>query len=63
MTLNLYDGAKLIGSANSERAARAMARKYLGCSRVSEWSETDGWCLYPTGADEDTERVIRVVVA
>lgn len=47
----------------SEREARALARKWLGCARVTETPETDGWSLWPVGAAEDTTNVVRVEVA
>lgn len=47
----------------SERAARSLAREWLGCARVTETAETDGWALWPVGASEDTDRVVRVEVA
>lgn len=50
-------------SVTSERAARALAREWLGCRRVTETPETDGWAYWPVGAAEDTHRVVRVLVA
>ena len=59
----LAQDGKEIGRTRNERTARAMARKALGCDRVSRWEEADGYCLFPTGEDEDTESVVRVVYA
>jgi hypothetical protein len=61
-TYVLYDGhdGPEITRVRSERSAMREARKALGTTRVSRWEETDGYCLYPTGSDEDTAAVVRV---
>ncbi len=46
----------------SERAARAVARQWLGVSRVTETPTERGWQLWPVHAAEDTDRVVTVEV-
>ena len=45
VTLN----GNLLADVRSEREARRVARRALGCARVSEHPTATGWGLYPTG--------------
>jgi hypothetical protein len=61
-TYVLYDGydGPVIDRVTSALKAKQVARDILGCERVSRWEEADGYCLYPTGSDDDTVAVVRV---
>ena len=58
----LTQNGRGIGTATSERDARRIARQALGCDRVSECAESDGWSYYPAGDTREDGPQVRVTV-
>lgn len=61
-TLHLSGPDGQAATATSERAARKLAREWLGASRVTETQTPRGWQLWAPGGDEDSSEVVTVEV-